>query len=157
MNKHYLSTLGFCFLAGTLSCVPYVLARSDAPLFVSLGNETPAAETLCSVPRVLAQADRTAPSPEDRSNDIAITANTRAALSADKRTAGAADAIHVQTNEGVVTLTGDVASQATAEHAQRIAARLLGVRDVVNDLKYPHLPGSNSVPIVAPPNNTSGL
>jgi hypothetical protein len=155
MNKHYWSTLGFCFLAGTLSCVPHVLAHSDAPLFVSLGSATPAAEMLHSVPRVLAQADRTAPSPEDRSNDIAITANTRAALSTDKRTAGAAEAIHVQTNEGVVTLTDDVASQATAEHAQRIAAGLFVTLSMIS--KYPHLPGSNSAPIVAPPNNTSGL
>jgi osmotically-inducible protein OsmY len=60
-------------------------------------------------------------------------------------------AIHVQTNHGIVTLTGDVASQATAEHAQKVAAGLLGVRDVVNDLKYPHPTGSNLVPIVAPP------
>jgi hypothetical protein len=49
------------------------------------------------------------------------------------------------------TLTGDVSSQATAEHAQTVAAGLSGVRDVVTDLKYPHSNSPNSVPIVAPP------
>jgi hypothetical protein len=151
MNKHYWSTLGICFLAGTLSFVPCVLAHADASL-ASLDGATPRAGILQSGPGALAQADITA-SPKDRTNDVAITANTKAALSADKETAGAGDAIHVQTNDGIVTLTGDVASQATAEHAQTVTARLLGVRDVVNDLKYPHSPGSNSVPIVAPPTN----
>jgi hypothetical protein len=49
-------------------------------------------------------------------------------------------------------LTGDVAAQAIAEHAQGVVARLSGVRDVVNDLKYPHAAGgTNSSPIVVPP------
>src|SRR5258707_15226624 len=61
-------------------------------------------------------------------------------------------AIHVQTYGGIVTLTGDVASPTTAEHAQTVVAQVSGVRDVVNDLKYPHPSGSaNSGPRVVPP------
>jgi len=63
----------------------------------------------------------------------------------------------VQTNGGVVTLTGDVTSQATAERAQILVAQLSGVRDVVNDLKYPHVAsGVDSNPTVAPPAATEG-
>jgi hypothetical protein len=61
-------------------------------------------------------------------------------------------AIHVQTYGGIVTLTGDVASPATAEHAQTVVAQVSGVRDVVNDLKYPHPSGGgDSGPRVVPP------
>ncbi len=153
-NKRLWSTVGVSILTGILSFAPVVFAHSSESL-VSLGSGTPRAGKLQYVPSVLAEADMTTPSPKDRTNDVALTANTKAALSADKATAGAADAIHVQTTDGVVTLTGDVASQATAEHAQKVVARLLGVRDVVNDLKYPHLPGSTSAPIVAPPTSAS--
>jgi osmotically-inducible protein OsmY len=112
--------------------VPYVFAGADSSL-VSLGSAPPSIGTLEFVLGVLAQADITNPSAKDRANDIAITANTKEALSVDKRTSSGADAIHARTNEEVVTLTSDVASQATAEHAHTIAARLLAVRDVVND------------------------
>jgi hyperosmotically inducible protein len=152
-NKRLWSTVGVSVLIGTLSFATGAFAHSSESL-VSLGSETPRADKLQFVPSVLAEAD-TAPSPKDRTNDVALTAKIKDALLADKATAGAADAIHVQTTNGIVTLTGDVASQATAEHAQAVAARLLGVRDVVNDLKYPHLPGSVSAPIVAPPTNAS--
>jgi hypothetical protein len=60
-------------------------------------------------------------------------------------------AIHVQTYGGIVTLTGDVASPATAEHAQTVVAQVSGVRDVVNDLKYSHPSGGGSGPRVVPP------
>jgi osmotically-inducible protein OsmY len=154
MNKRLWSAMGICVLTGSLSFVPCVFAHADASL-TSLGTAIPKAGTLQFARDVLAQADTTMPSPKDRTNDVAITAKTKAALSASKETAGAVDAIHVQTNDGVVTLTGDVASQATSEHAQTVAAGLLGVRDVVNDLKYPHPKGSNSVPIVAPPTSAT--
>ena len=148
MNKHLWSTVGVSVLTGMLSFVPGVFAYADVSL-ASLGSETPSAGDLQFVPSVLAQADT------DRTPDVAITANIKAALSADKETAGAADAIHVQTNDGVVTLTGALSSQATAERAQKVAAGLQGVRDVVNDLKYPHSPGSNSAPVVVPPTSAT--
>jgi osmotically-inducible protein OsmY len=87
---------------------------------------------------------------KDHRDDTAITTKVKAALTNDKYTSGATDAIHVQTDGGVVTLTGDVASQATAVHAQTLVAQLTGVRDVVNDLKYPHpANGVTSSPMVA--------
>jgi hyperosmotically inducible periplasmic protein len=150
-DKRLSSTVGVSVLIGMLSFATGAFAHSSESL-VSLGSETP---RLQFVPSVLAEADTATPSPKDRANDVALTANAKDALLADKATAGAADAIHVQTTDGIVTLTGDVASQATAERAQKVTARLLGVRDVVNDLKYPHLPGSVSAPIVAPPTNAS--
>jgi osmotically-inducible protein OsmY len=89
---------------------------------------------------------------KDETNDRALTAKAQAALARDKGTSGPAEVIHVQTNGGVVTLTGDVAAQAIAEHVQGVVAQLSGVRDVVNDLKYPHAAGSmDSYPIVVPP------
>jgi osmotically-inducible protein OsmY len=94
-------------------------------------------------PQVIAQTG-TAPtgsgsSPlKDEINDAAITAKVKNALVKDKDTSTSIEVIHVQTYVGVVTLTGNVASQATAEQAQIVAAWLSGVRDVVNDLKYPH-------------------
>lgn len=51
-----------------------------------------------------------------------MTATAKAALRDDKGTSGTVDAIHVQTDSGVVTLTGDVATQAMAENAQTVVA-----------------------------------
>jgi osmotically-inducible protein OsmY len=54
----------------------------------------------------------------DGINDAAIASRTKTALTGDRNTSGATDASYVETNGGVVMLAGDVASQATAEHAQ---------------------------------------
>jgi BON domain-containing protein len=93
-------------------------------------------------PRLIAQMKSTTDKnagcmPKDDANDAAITAKVAAAFGSDKDTSGASSAIVVQVNRGVVTLTGDVTSQVTAENTQRIAARVMGVRGVVNNLKYP--------------------
>jgi osmotically-inducible protein OsmY len=82
-------------------------------------------------------------------DDAATTTKVKEALASDKKTSGAFSAIHVLVSRGVVTLTGDVTSQATAEQAQQVASQVTGVRDVVNDLKYPHMSDSN--PSVIPP------
>ena len=129
MKRKYGFILGVLALAGTLSVVPCVLAQTNAPA------DSHSRATL-----------------KDEMNDTAVTSKVKAALRGEKDTSGAADAIHVQTSGGVVTLTGDVATQATAEHAQMVVARIAGVRDVVNDLKYPPAArGMNSGPIVVPP------
>jgi len=126
MNRRYYLAIGIPSLAGVLWFSP-LCAQMDAPI-------------------------ESRPTLQDKTNDTAITAKAKAALTNDKNTSGASDAIHVQTDGGVVTLTGDVASQATAEHAQTVIAQLCGVRDVVNDLKYPHVAGGDdSSPAVAPP------
>ena len=129
MKRRSAFIFGASALVGTLSLVPCVLAQTNAP------PDTPSGSTL-----------------KDKTNDTAVTAKVQAALAGDKDTSGAADAIHVQTTGGIVTLTGDVTAQAIAEHAQLVVARLPGVRDVVNDLKYPHAAsGVNSAPIIVPP------
>ena len=129
MKRRSAFIFGVSALVGTLSFVPCVLAQTNAP------PDTRSGSTL-----------------KDKTNDTAVTAKVQAALAGDKDTSGAADAIHVQTSGGIVTLTGDVTAQAIAEHAQSVVARLSGVRDVVNDLKYPHAAsGVNSAPIVVPP------
>jgi hypothetical protein len=125
-RKNYL-ILGISALANVWLPSPSLMAQMDAPI-------------------------QTHPTLNDKANDRAITANAKLALTSDKNTSGATDAIHVQTSGGIVTLTGDVASQATAERAQTVVAQLSGVRDVVNDLKYPHIAGRiDSTPAVAPP------
>ena len=129
MKRKFGFILAVWAVAGTASFVPCTRAQINTPA------ETRSGATL-----------------KDETNDTAVTAKVQAALARDKGTSGAADAIHVQTNGGVVTLTGDVAAQAIAEHAQGVVAQLSGVRDVVNDLKYPHAAGSmDSYPIVVPP------
>jgi osmotically-inducible protein OsmY len=85
----------------------------------------------------------------DDLNDSAMTQKVKEALTSDKDTSGASSAIHVLVTHGVVTLSGDVTSQATAEHAQQVVARVTGVRDVVNDVKYPTT--TDSTPGVIPP------
>ena len=134
MKRRCRFIFGLSALAGTLSFAPCVVAQTNAP-----------APTHSGAPL------------NDKTNDTAITTKVQAALARDQDTSGAADAVHVQTTGGVVTLTGDVAAQAIAEHAQGVVARLPGVRDVVNDLKYPHAAGGmNSSPIVVPPAAASG-
>ena len=129
MTRKYGLIFGASALAILLSSAPGVVAQTDVPA------DTERGETL-----------------KDKTNDMAITAKVQAALAQDQYTSGAADAIHVQTNGGVAILTGDVAAQAIAEHAQVVAARISGVRDVVNDLKYPRTAaGMSSAPIVVPP------
>jgi hypothetical protein len=133
MKRRCRFIFGLLAFAGTLPLAPCVVAQTSAPAPTQSGAAL-----------------------NDHTNDAAITTKVQAALSRDPHTSGAVDAIHVQTNGGIVTLTGDVAAQAIADHAQGIVARLSGVRDVVNDLKYPHAGGAfNSSPIVVPPAATS--
>src|SRR5712671_2243305 len=98
MTRRSVFILGVSALVGTLSIVPCVLAQTNAPLDT-----------------------RSGPTLKDKTNDAAVTAKVKAALDGDKVTSGSADAIHVLTSGGIVTLTGDVTQQAIAEHA-RLAA-----------------------------------
>ena len=84
MRRRYGFILGVSALAVTLSFVPCVVAQMDAPADIHSGS------TL-----------------KEKTNDTAVTAKVQAALTRDKNTSGAADAIHLQTHGGVVT--GDVA------------------------------------------------
>ena len=61
-------------------------------------------------------------------DDTWITTKVKASLLADDDVSGLK--IDVETVNGVVTLTGDVASQAQVDEAKRIAAGIEGVTDV---------------------------
>ncbi len=129
MNRKYGIFLGISALASVLSFAPCISAQTEA----SASSQNGAA-------------------PQNTADDTAVTAKAKAALAQDKDSVGVANAIQVETTSGVVTLSGNVDTQATAEHAQMVVARLSGVRDVVNDLKYPGgATGMNSAPPVMPP------
>jgi hyperosmotically inducible periplasmic protein len=65
--------------------------------------------------------------------DAAMTSAVKSKLLADPDVSGLK--IDVDTSNGVVTLTGDVATQAEAEAATRVARTTEGVRDVVSKLR----------------------
>jgi hyperosmotically inducible protein len=135
MKRTYLIILGASALAGTLAVVPGAWAQSGAP-----------ADTAGSASMNM----------KDQMTDTAVTSKVTAALSEDKDTAAMASAIHVDTMGGVVTLTGDVPSKEAAEHTQMVVARLAGVRDVVNSLKYPSTSANaGSTPVVVPPQSSA--
>jgi hyperosmotically inducible protein len=63
-----------------------------------------------------------------------ITAKAKAALLTDDNTKHST--INVKTKRGVVTLSGKVDSEATAQHAQEVVSQIEGVKEVRNRLKY---------------------
>jgi len=65
--------------------------------------------------------------------DSAITTKIKTALDTDPVTKSST--IHVDTNEGVVSLTGDVANPQVAAQAQNIAQNTKHVKAVTNNLK----------------------
>jgi len=66
-------------------------------------------------------------------SDTAITAKVKSALLADRSTSGFA--IQVETNKGVVQLSGFVDSEAEKERAAEIARGIEGVTEVKNDIR----------------------
>ncbi len=70
--------------------------------------------------------------PGEQIDDAAITASVKTKLAADPDVA--AINIDVDTNEGVVTLSGRVESQFQKDEAGRIARATDGVRSVINNL-----------------------
>lgn len=66
-------------------------------------------------------------------SDAAITAKVKSALLADQSTSGLA--IQVETQEGVVQLSGFVESAAEKERAAELALGIDGVKDVKNDIR----------------------
>lgn len=73
--------------------------------------------------------------------DSTVTTEVKAALLANQATTDSASSIHVDTRHDVVYLSGSVDSAATAASAQQIVAQLVGVKQVVNNLKYPPTSG----------------
>lgn len=66
-------------------------------------------------------------------SDAVITTKVKAAIVADK-SLSALD-IAVETNNGIVTLTGTVGSSAQSDNATHVARGVEGVKQVKNDLK----------------------
>jgi hyperosmotically inducible protein len=135
MKGTYRALLSLSALASTLAVAPGVWAQSGT------ATDTAGSATM---------------NMKDQMTDTAVTSKVTAALSEDKDTSALASVIHVDTMGGVVTLTGDVPSKEAAEHAQMVVARLSGVRDVVNSLKYPSASGhADAVPQVVPPQSSA--
>jgi hyperosmotically inducible protein len=135
MKHAYRIVMSASALAGTLAMASSVWAQSGAP--ADTGSSTTS-------------------NMKDQMTDTAVTSKVTAALGEDKDTSALASAIHVDTMGGVVTLTGDVPSKEAAEHTQMVVARLAGVRDVVNSLKYPSTSANvNSTPSVMPPQSST--
>jgi hyperosmotically inducible periplasmic protein len=72
------------------------------------------------------------PDAGDLASNATITGRVKAALLADKVAPGFN--IDVDTNEGVVTLKGQVATQQQKMRAEQVAKKVKGVRKVVNKL-----------------------
>jgi len=89
-----------------------------------------------AVPMATMAAD---PAPAQKSetakyvNDAALTAKVKAALVAEKNLSSMD--INVETQAGVVQLSGFVASSAQIEQAANVAERVKGVKEVKNDLR----------------------
>lgn len=66
-------------------------------------------------------------------DDAAITTKVKAAFAKDKDVS--AMAVHVDTDKGVVRLSGDVKSNAERIKAERLARDVAGVRAVTNNLR----------------------
>jgi len=73
--------------------------------------------------------------------DTAITAKVKTALHQDKELGDRN--IHVDTTAGVVALTGQVPSRATAKRAEQIVMQTEGVKSVSNQLTVSATAGSN--------------
>jgi hyperosmotically inducible periplasmic protein len=74
--------------------------------------------------------------------DTAITTKVKTALDTDPITKSST--IHVVTENGVVTLSGDVANASVSEQAERIAQSTASVKSVTNQLTVQS--ASNSAP-----------
>lgn len=79
------------------------------------------------------QANNTGNQATVAASDTTITAAVKAKLLANSSTSGMD--IHVETNHGVVTLSGTVRSDAERDLAERIARDTDGVTDVTNNLQ----------------------
>ena len=71
----------------------------------------------------------------DEAGDAAMTTKIKTALLSDKATR--TFSIHVKSNQGLITLTGQVDSPQTAARAQDITSKVSGVQSVKNELTWP--------------------
>lgn len=126
-------------------------AAAGAPLAAPTPDITQSSEQVLQALGVLAQstaneaehyAGKAYSGAKSAVTDSTVTTEAKAALLENRVTNSAATAIHVDTRQGVVTLSGKVDSAATATSAQGIVAQLVGVTQVVNNLRYPASKGA---------------
>ncbi|HET7370822.1 MAG TPA: BON domain-containing protein [Gammaproteobacteria bacterium] len=96
-------------------------------------GQTVGEQTQATVNRTQNQADQMADQAQTAVSDTAITAAVKSKLLANSSTSGMD--IHVETNHGVVTLSGTVTAEAEKSLAERIARNTNGVTDVTNNLE----------------------
>ncbi len=119
-------------LAGLFSAAlagPVFAAADDTHTPVSPGHNPPDGEPTRELERQVAEAGRDAIQYVD---DAAVTTAVKAKHAADD-VVGMLD-ISVETEEGVVHLTGDAASPLEKSQAERLAREVDGVKDVKNDI-----------------------
>lgn len=75
---------------------------------------------------------------ENQISDAALTTKVKSALFSDKDTRHYAAHIHVDSSDGVVTLTGIVPNATAASSAQSVSRSVSGVKLVRNDLTVNH-------------------
>ncbi len=71
----------------------------------------------------------------DQISDAALTTKVKSALLHNERTRKYS--IHVESDHGIVTIDGSVASRSKAKYAGSVVARVSGVRNVENKLTWP--------------------
>jgi len=74
------------------------------------------------------------PCADDQDSDWKITTRVKSALMSDGSISGSARMVSVETNDGVVTLTGSVASADESRYIERKVKSMNGVRSVDNQL-----------------------
>ncbi|HET6654634.1 MAG TPA: BON domain-containing protein [Gammaproteobacteria bacterium] len=96
-------------------------------------GQTAGEQTQATVNNAQSEAGQMADQAQTAASDTAITAAVKSKLLANSSTSGMD--IHVETNSGVVTLSGTVTTDAEKNLAERIARNTNGVTDVTNNLK----------------------
>ena len=156
MNHRYNLIVGVFSLLAIIAAPALVAAQTPgaaagAPLATPTPDLTQSSEQVLQALGVLAQstaneakhyADKAYVGAKGAVTDSTVTTEAKAALLENRVTNSAATAIHVDTLQGVVTLSGKVDSAATATSAQGIVAQLVGVKQVVNNLSYPASKGA---------------
>jgi hyperosmotically inducible periplasmic protein len=100
---------------------------------VLFGSAVFAGILLLSVPSIGAAADSATGNAKTEVNDSWLTAKTKVALFKDDRVKSSR--ISVDTEQGVVTLRGQVGSADAKEAATEVARGVQGVKDVRNELQ----------------------
>ncbi len=128
-------------LGGGLSISPPLHAQESAA-GQEIHESGASAQAVASAPSVKAGAGDAADSAKhayratkDQVGDATLTTKVKAAMLTDQVTKHYT--IHVDSDQGTVTLVGNVDSQATAAHARKVVANVSGVEMVKNNLTWP--------------------